>query len=58
MAAAAAGGIVSAFFFPVSAETVAAEPRYISMPTLFCGDPVDNIVYNYCPSAIYYDGSI
>lgn len=57
--AAAAGMIVSAAFLPVSADTVGTdEPRYTSTPTLFCGDRRDDIVYNYCPSAIYYGDSI
>lgn len=55
---AAAGLIVSTAVFPVSADTVTAEPRYTSTPTLFCGDPIGERVYNYCPSAIYYGDSI
>lgn len=55
----AAAGMTVFAFFPVSADTVgAAEPRYTSTPTLFCGDRIGDTVYNYCPSAIYYGDSI
>lgn len=48
--------VMSSFMPPAFASENGAISN--STPTLFCGDAEDKRVYNYCPSAVYYDNSI